>query len=63
LNKNIGKDNIIKIYIDSTLIKKDKMVNMVNSTLFNCIKLLSLEPKELMRLDKATETVKILADV
>ena len=54
---------MIRIQIDSILIRKDKIVKIINSIRFNFIKLLSLGLIAQMRLDKETETVKILADV
>ena len=59
----IGKDKMINIQIDSILIRKDKIVKIVNITLFSSKQSLSLDAKTKIRLDKETETVKILADV
>ena len=59
----IGKDKMINIQIDSILIRKDKIVEIVNITLFSSKQSLSLDAKTKIRLDNETETVKILADV
>ena len=59
----IGKDKMINIQIDSILIRRDKIVKIVNITLFSSKQSLSLDAKTKIRLDKETETVKILADV